>query len=98
MPKGKHPLFDSTYEWKEDESSAEQTTIIKDSNGNVLADGDTVTLIKDLKIKGSSSVIKVGTKAKNIRLLPDSSDGHDLDCKVDGFGAMKLKSEFVKKA
>ncbi|MGE8561958.1 MAG: zinc ribbon domain-containing protein YjdM [Acinetobacter sp.] len=87
-----------SYEWKEGESSAEAATIIKDSNGNVLADGDTVTLIKDLKIKGSSSVIKVGTKAKNIRLLPDSSDGHDLDCKVDGFGAMKLKSEFVKKA
>ena len=85
-------------EWKEGESSTEQATIIKDANGNVLADGDTVTLIKDLKIKGSSSVIKVGTKAKNIRLLPDSSDGHDLDCKVDGFGAMKLKSEFVKKA
>ncbi|NNH01388.1 zinc ribbon domain-containing protein YjdM [Acinetobacter sp. ANC 5414] len=87
-----------SYEWKEGESSAEAATIIKDSNGNILADGDTVTLIKDLKIKGSSSVIKVGTKAKNIRLLPDSSDGHDLDCKVDGFGAMKLKSEFVKKA
>lgn len=86
------------HEWKEGESSTEQATIIKDANGNVLADGDTVTLIKDLKIKGSSSVIKVGTKAKNIRLLPDSSDGHDLDCKVDGFGAMKLKSEFVKKA
>jgi protein PhnA len=86
------------HEWKEGESSNEQATIIKDANGNVLADGDTVTLIKDLKIKGSSSVIKVGTKAKNIRLLPDSSDGHDLDCKVDGFGAMKLKSEFVKKA
>ncbi|TCB52750.1 alkylphosphonate utilization protein [Acinetobacter sp. ANC 4779] len=87
-----------SYEWKEGESSTEQTAIIKDSNGNVLADGDIVTLIKDLKIKGSSAVIKVGTKAKNIRLLPDSSDGHDLDCKVDGFGAMKLKSEFVKKA
>lgn len=87
-----------SYEWKEGESSAEAAMIIKDSNGNVLADGDTVILIKDLKIKGSSSVIKVGTKAKNIRLLPDSSDGHDLDCKVDGFGAMKLKSEFVKKA
>ena len=87
-----------SYEWREGESSAEQATVIKDSNGNILADGDTVTVIKDLKIKGSSSVIKVGTKAKNIRLLPDSSDGHDLDCKVDGFGAMKLKSEFVKKA
>ncbi len=86
------------HEWKEGESSTEQAVIIKDANGNVLADGDTVTLIKDLKIKGSSSVIKVGTKAKNIRLLADSSDGHDLDCKVDGFGAMKLKSEFVKKA
>ncbi|WP_312159909.1 zinc ribbon domain-containing protein YjdM [Acinetobacter sp.] len=86
------------HEWEEGENSTEQAAIIKDANGNVLADGDTVTLIKDLKIKGSSSVIKVGTKAKNIRLLPDSSDGHDLDCKVDGFGAMKLKSEFVKKA
>ena len=87
-----------SYEWKAGESSAEQATVIKDSNGNVLADGDTVTVIKDLKIKGSSLVIKVGTKAKNIRLLPDSSDGHDIDCKVDGVGAMKLKSEFVKKA
>ncbi|AMW79662.1 alkylphosphonate utilization protein [Acinetobacter sp. TGL-Y2] len=86
-----------SHEWKEDEIS-EDTVIIKDANGNVLADGDTVTVIKDLKIKGSSSVVKVGTKAKNIRLLPDASDGHDIDCKVDGFGAMKLKSEYVKKA
>lgn len=84
-------------EWKEGEV-AEDTVSIKDANGNLLADGDTVTVIKDLKIKGSSSVVKVGTKAKNIRLLPDATDGHDLDCKVDGFGAMKLKSEFVKKA
>ena len=83
------------HEWKEGESSTEQATIIKDANGNVLADGDTVTLIKDLKIKGSSSVIKVGTKVKNIRLI----DGdHDIDCKIDGFGAMQLKSEFIKKA
>jgi protein PhnA len=68
--------------------------IIKDSNGNTLQDGDTVTVIKDLKIKGSSSVVKVGTKVKNIRLV----DGdHDIDCKIDGIGAMKLKSEFVKK-
>lgn len=87
-----------SHEWKEGESSAEQAMVIKDANGNILADGDTVIVIKDLKIKGSSSVIKVGTKAKNIRLLPDSSDGHDIDCKVDGVGAMKLKSEFVKKA
>jgi len=71
---------------------------IKDANGNLLADGDTVTLIKDLKIKGSSSVVKVGTKVKNIRLLPDAADGHDIDCKIDGVGAMKLKSEYVKKA
>ena len=86
-----------SHEWKEGEVN-EEVIIIKDANGNVLADGDTVTVIKDLKIKGSSSVVKVGTKAKNIRLLPDASDGHDIDCKVDGFGAMKLKSEYVKKA
>jgi protein PhnA len=68
--------------------------VIRDSNGNVLQDGDTVTVIKDLKIKGSSSVVKVGTKVKNIRLV----DGdHDIDCKIDGIGAMSLKSEFVKK-
>ncbi|NHC03454.1 alkylphosphonate utilization protein [Acinetobacter sp. 187] len=86
-----------SHEWKEGEV-AEDIVIIKDANGNVLTDGDTVTVIKDLKIKGSSSVVKVGTKAKNIRLLPDATDGHDIDCKVDGFGAMKLKSEYVKKA
>ncbi|HAA06065.1 MAG TPA: alkylphosphonate utilization protein, partial [Acinetobacter schindleri] len=64
----------------------------------VLADGDSVTVIKDLKIKGSSSVVKVGTKVKSIRLLPDAADGHDIDCKIEGIGAMKLKSEYVKKA
>ncbi len=73
----------------------EDHKIVKDANGNVLNDGDTVTVIKDLKVKGSSSTLKVGTKVKNIRLV----DGdHDIDCKIDGFGAMKLKSEFVKKA
>jgi len=72
----------------------EDARIIKDANGNVLADGDAVTVIKDLKVKGSSTVLKIGTKVKNIRLV----DGdHDIDCKIDGFGAMKLKSEFVKK-
>ena len=87
------------HEWKEGEQAeAEAGTIIKDANGNVLADGDTVTVIKDLKIKGSSSVVKVGTKVKNICLLPEASDGHDIDCKVDGIGAIKLKSEYVKKA
>lgn len=71
--------------------------VIKDANGNILQDGDTVTVIKDLKIKGSSSVVKVGTKVKNIRLM-DAGDGHDISCKIDGFGAMNLKSEYVKKA
>ncbi|MDD3306967.1 MAG: zinc ribbon domain-containing protein YjdM [Acetobacterium sp.] len=69
--------------------------IVKDSNGNVLTSGDTVILIKDLKVKGSSQDLKKGTKVKNIRLV----DGdHNIDCKIDGFGAMSLKSEFVKKA
>ena len=86
-----------SHEWKDGEA-AEEVAIIKDAVGNVLTDGDTVTVIKDLKIKGSSSVVKVGTKAKNIRLLPDASDGHDIDCKLDGFGPMKLKSSVVKKA
>lgn len=87
-----------SHEWKEGEVIAEDTVVIKDANGNVLADGDSVTVIKDLKIKGSSSVVKVGTKVKSIRLLPDNSDGHDIDCKIEGFGPMKLKSEYVKKA
>ena len=74
--------------------SSEERREVRDANGNLLADGDTVTVIKDLKIKGSSSVVKVGTKVKNIRLV----DGdHDIDCKIDGIGAMGLKSEFVKK-
>ncbi|KMY45524.1 alkylphosphonate utilization protein [Bacillus sp. FJAT-27916] len=83
------------HEWTlESEESNEDVKIIKDANGNVLNDGDTVSVIKDLKVKGSSSVIKIGTKVKNIRLV----DGdHDIDCKIEGFGAMKLKSEFVKK-
>jgi len=75
--------------------SAEAARVFKDAYGTVLNDGDSVTVIKDLKVKGSSSVVKVGTKVKNIRLV----DGdHDIDCKIDGIGAMKLKSEFVKKA
>ncbi|MGQ9374273.1 zinc ribbon domain-containing protein YjdM [Acinetobacter tandoii] len=87
-----------SHEWKEGElNQVEEVTQIKDANGNLLVDGDTVTVIKDLKIKGSSSVVKVGTKVKNIRLLPEASDGHDIDCKVDGIGAIKLKSEYVKK-
>lgn len=80
------------------QSMQNDIVVIKDANGNILNDGDSVTVIKDLKVKGSSSSIKVGTKVKSIRLILDSSDGHDIDCKVDGFGAMKLKSQFVKKA
>lgn len=76
-------------------STVEVEKVVRDANGNVLQDGDTITVIKDLKVKGSSSVVKVGTKVKNIRLVEGD---HDIDCKIDGFGAMKLKSEFVKKA
>ena len=84
------------HEWtagQEGESGEEQKAV-RDANGNVLTNGDSVTIIKDLKVKGSSSVLKIGTKVKSITLV----DGdHDIDCKIDGFGAMKLKSEFVKK-
>ncbi|MCK6413257.1 MAG: alkylphosphonate utilization protein [Azonexus sp.] len=85
------------HEWSHDAGAAgdEPARVWKDAHGNLLQDGDSVTVIKDLKIKGSSSVVKVGTKVKNIRLI----DGdHDIDCKIDGIGAMQLKSEFVKKA
>ena len=83
------------YEWSlESVEDTESAKVVKDANGNILNDGDSITVIKDLKVKGSSSVVKIGTKVKNIRLV----DGdHDIDCKIDGFGAMKLKSEFVKK-
>ncbi len=85
------------HEWSKDAvvENSDDESVIKDANGNQLKDGDTVTLIKSLKVKGSSLVVKVGTKVKNIRLV----DGdHDIDCKIDGIGAMKLKSMFVKKA
>ncbi|AQA17869.1 alkylphosphonate utilization protein [Halioglobus japonicus] len=84
------------HEWPQVAAAEENDArVIKDANGNPLTDGDTVAVIKDLKVKGSSSVVKVGTKVKNIRLV----DGdHDIDCKIDGIGAMKLKSQFVKKA
>jgi len=84
------------HEWSKDAAADETDNeqVIKDSNGNVLTDGDTISVIKDLKVKGTSLVVKVGTKVKNIRLV----DGdHDIDCKINGIGAMKLKSEFVKK-
>ena len=85
------------HEWSQAqaEAPAEEAKVVRDAVGNVLQDGDTVTVIKDLKLKGSSLVVKVGTKVRNIRLV----DGdHDIDCKVDGIGQMGLKSEFVKKA
>jgi protein PhnA len=84
------------HEWpKSQAESAEESSVVRDAFGNVLNDGDSVTVIKDLKIKGSSSVVKVGTKVRNIRIV---SGDHDIDCKIDGIGAMQLKSEFVKKA
>ncbi len=79
------------------EADSTQDFVVRDAFGNILADGDAVTLIKDLRIKGTSQSIKVGSKAKGIRLV-DSSDGHNIACKVDGFGAVNLKSEFVKKS
>lgn len=84
------------HEWTSEPVNEESKVekVFKDSNGNILVDGDTVAVIKDLKVKGSSSVVKMGTKVKNIRLV----DGdHDIDCKIDGIGSMQLKSEFVKK-
>ena len=78
------------------DAPAAAATVIKDAVGNVLADGDTVTVVKDLKIKGSSTVIKVGTKVRGIRLVNGVGD-HDIDCKVDGVGPMQLKSSVVKK-
>lgn len=83
------------HEWSQEVSNASEEVQITDAHGNPLQDGDTVTVIKDLKVKGSSSVVKVGTKVKNIRLVEGD---HDIDCRIDGIGAMKLKSEFVKKS
>lgn len=90
-----------SHEWSQFTTAAEAPRAelapgVRDAHGNLLADGDTVTVIKDLKVKGSSTVVKSGTKVKNIRLT-DAGDGHDISCKIDGFGAMNLKSEFVKK-
>ncbi len=85
------------HEWSKDaaKTSTEDELVVRDANGNVLTEGDFITVIKDLKIKGSSSVVKVGTKVKIIRLVEGD---HDIDCKIDGIGPMMLKSEFVKKA
>ena len=87
------------HEWTGDNAaeagSGDDGLVVRDANGNLLSDGDSVSVIKDLKIKGSSSVVKIGTKVRNIRLVEGD---HNIDCKIDGIGAMKLKSEFVKKA
>ncbi|QDH13273.1 alkylphosphonate utilization protein [Formicincola oecophyllae] len=87
------------HEWNPDAPAAGETDhdVIRDANGNPLADGDTVVLVKDLKVKGSSQSIKGGTKVKNIRLGGEAA-GHDISCKIPGFGAMELKAEFVRKA
>jgi protein PhnA len=83
------------HEFSELETPTEAPDLVRDANGNTLKDGDDVSIAKDLKVKGAQSVLKVGTKVKNIRLVEGD---HNIDCKIVGFGAMKLKSEFVKKA
>lgn len=83
------------HEWPVNAADEEAAPVIKDAVGNILQDGDSVTVMKDLKYRGG--VVKVGTKVKSIRLIPGASDGHDIDCKIPGVGAMGLKSEFVKK-
>ena len=83
------------HEWKLNEETAEDENAVKDSNGNVLTDGDSVVVIKDLPVKGMPKPVKAGTKVKNIRLVEGD---HNIDCKIEGFGSMALKSEFVRKA
>jgi protein PhnA len=89
------------HEWKEaavavTQATETETSVVRDAFGTPLSDGDSVTVVKDLKVKGSSSVVKMGTKVKGIRLIPDGD--HNIDCRIEGIGEMKLKSEFVKKA
>lgn len=84
-----------SYEWNPDTVADDA---VRDVNGNILEDGDSVVVIKDLKVKGSPTAVKIGTKVKKIKLLDDLVDGHDIECKIDGFGSMYLKSSVVKKA
>ena len=93
---GRYICPECAHEWSATAASAvDEARVVRDAVGNVLADGDTVNVIKDLKVRGSSTVVKVGTKVKSIRLV----DGdHDIDCRIEGIGAMQLKSQFVKKA
>jgi protein PhnA len=90
---------DCGHEWPQQVAAevSEAAPDVRDANGTVLKDGDSVSVIKDLKVKGSSTVLKVGVKVKGIRLV-ESDDGHNIDCRVEGIGAMRLKSEFVKRA
>lgn len=93
---GMYVCPECAHEWSATEAAPDSDAlVVKDANGNLLVDGDSVTVIKDLKVKGSSSMLKIGTKVKNIRLVEGD---HNIDCKIDGFGPMKLKSEFVKKS
>ena len=94
---GRFVCPECAHEWAQDAvaAGAEPARVVRDAHGNVLQDGDSITVIKDLKVKGSSSVVKVGTKVKGIRLVEGD---HNIDCRIDGIGAMKLKSEFVRKA
>ena len=93
---GMYVCPECAHEWSMTAAEITETeSVVRDAFGNILADGDSITVIKDLKIKGSSLVVKVGTKVKNIRII---SGDHDIDCKIDGIGAMQLKSEFVKKS
>lgn len=85
------------HEWNPTEGEIETVRVIKDASGNVLVDGDDVTIVKDMKVKGSSNTLKVGTKVRGIRLVDGPGD-HDIEAKVDGFGPMNLKSSIVKKA
>ncbi|MCC2974305.1 zinc ribbon domain-containing protein YjdM [Massilia sp. IC2-476] len=92
---GQYVCPECAHEWQVEAQAAEAGRVWRDASGTILQDGDTVTVIKDLKPKGSGGVIKQGTRVKNIRLVDAD---HDIDCKIDGFGAMSLKSEFVRKA
>lgn len=93
--RGLYVCPECSHEWSgEAAASSGEERVWKDAHGNVLSNGDTVMVIKDLKVRGASSALKSGTKVKNIRLVEGD---HDIDCKIDGFGAMQLKSEFVKK-
>ena len=85
------------YEWAKEEGDQVKEKVVKDAFGNILQDGDSVTVVKDLKVKGTSLVVKVGTKVKNIRLV-EEQNGHDIDCKIKGMGPMMLKSSVVKKS